>query len=221
MLSTLTLSRRAAPRGMRGFGMAAAALAASGLFLELSRPASVIGWTLREVHDGLVRPSALHGRFPTLTFDENDIDIMVRTTIGEAALEPDEGKIAVIYVIINRALQDVRWYGGNNVADVALHKATVTRSSGRRVTVWQFEPWMSRSEYLWSIPVSDRIYRHVHSLVMGCIEGTYSDPTDGATHFLEPTIVRARRGGSLPGWAQGKGQRIGRHVFFKHAKPTI
>ena len=40
------------------------------------------------------------------------------------------------------------------------------------------------------------------------------DPTAGATHFLNPTIVRKRRGGSLPEWARGEGQPIGQHTFY-------
>jgi hypothetical protein len=46
------------------------------------------------------------------------------------------------------------------------------------------------------------------------VQGDTPDPTNGATHFLNPEIVRARRGGTLPGWAQGSGQRIGDHVFY-------
>ena len=45
--------------------------------------------------------------------------------------------------------------------------------------------------------------------------GQVPDPTGGATHFLNPTIVRERRGGSLPSWAQGEGQPIGNHTFYR------
>jgi Cell Wall Hydrolase len=156
-----------------------------------------------------------------LTITESDLDVMVRTTIGEAANEPDIGKIAVAWVILNRARINTTWYGGNSVASVALHKASVVKPSGRRVTVWQFEPWMNRSGYLWGIQKHGALYQHVKRLVVGCINGTYPDPTSGATHFLEPNIVRSRTGGTLPKWAQGNGRRIGRHVFYKPYQPTV
>ena len=43
--------------------------------------------------------------------------------------------------------------------------------------------------------------------------GQTPNPTSGATHFLNPVIVRERRGGSLP-WARGEGRPIGRHTFY-------
>ena len=46
------------------------------------------------------------------------------------------------------------------------------------------------------------------------LTGEMPDPTAGATHFLNPTIVRQRRGGSLPSWARGEGQPIGKHTFY-------
>lgn len=150
----------------------------------------------------------------TLSISEHDLDVMVRTIIGEAANEPDVGKIAVCHVILNRARTNTPWYGGNNVADVARHKAYVRRPSGMRL-VWQFEPWMTRRKYLWGIQKHSTLYQSVKKLTVGCINGTYTDPTDGATHFLEPAIVRSRRGGTLPAWASGEGRRIGRHVFYK------
>ena len=46
------------------------------------------------------------------------------------------------------------------------------------------------------------------------LDGDIPDPTSGATQFLNETIVRQRRGGSLPRWAQGEGLVIGRHTFY-------
>jgi hypothetical protein len=46
------------------------------------------------------------------------------------------------------------------------------------------------------------------------LTGQRPDPTAGAMHFLNPAIVRQRRGGSLPSWARGEGQPIGRHTFY-------
>lgn len=194
--------------------------------LELSSPSSPLGWALRSIGETLLYEKERYQEWTDfkgskLNISERDIDIMVRTTIGEAALEPTLGKIAVAHVILNRARQNISWYGGNNVSDVAMHKVVVWKPSGRRVTVWQFEPWMARREYLWSIKTDSSLYQTVKKLVIGCINGTHLDPTDGATHFLEPTIVKSRTGGTLPKWAQGEGRRIGRHVFYKPYRPTV
>lgn len=158
----------------------------------------------------------------SITITNNDIDVMVRTVIGEAADEPDEGKAAVAWVILNRARMNMPHYGGNNVADVALHKASVMRPSGKRI-VWQFEPWMHTKirGYLWAIPKSSNKYQHVLSIVRGCVSGEIPDPTGGATHFLNPDIVKSRTGGSLPSWASGEQKRIGTHVFYKHAREAL
>jgi hypothetical protein len=206
-----------------GVGMVISAVALLGLCIELSRPTSPIGWALRNVHDTIhpardVVPGT--GILSRLSVTEADIDIMVRTIIGEAANEPDIGKVAVAWVILTRASQNVSWYGGNSVTSVAMHKSSTFRN-GRIKIVWQFEPWMSRRVYLWNISKRSSLYVHVKTLVEGCLNGTHADPTDGATHFLEPDVVRARTGGTLPKWAQGEGRRIGRHVFFKHEQPII
>ena len=44
------------------------------------------------------------------------------------------------------------------------------------------------------------------------------DPTAGATHFLNPIVVRQRRDGSLPSWANGEGVLIGHHAFYAPAE---
>jgi hypothetical protein len=205
-------------------GVAIVLVALGGLSLELSRPTSFVGWSLRGVHDTLYRPKQavdpVAEAFRRLNISEMDVDIMVRTVIGEAARESDEGKIAVVWIILTRAMQNVRWYGGNSVTGVALHQSKRVRADGRTITTWQFEPWMSRRAELWRISKYSAQYRHVRELVVGCINGTHKDPTDGATHFLEPNVVM-KRSGALPAWARGTGKRIGNHVFFKHATPTI
>lgn len=202
-------------------GLAILGVAVVGLTLELSKPESKLGWGLRSSYNIIIPPryavDPVIEQLKRLRIDESDIDIMVRTVIGEAAREPDEGKIAVAWVILTRAMHNTTWYGGNSVTRVSLHQSTRQRN-GKTVTTWQFEPWMSRRLYLWTISKNSELYKHVRSLVVGCINGTHADPTDGATHFLEPTIVKKRTGGTLPIWAQGNGKRIGNHVFFKHGK---
>jgi len=60
----------------------------------------------------------------------------------------------------------------------------------------------------------DLRYKKAARIADAVLEGDVPDPTAGATHFLNATIVRQRRGGSLPSWARGEGLVIGRHTFY-------
>jgi len=125
-------------------------------------------------------------------------DYLIRTIAFEASEEPDEGKAAVAYVILNRK-RSGRW--GDNIKDV------VTRP-------WQFEPWMTRRTDMAKLSPHDPRYQDAARIADAVLAGQMPDPTAGATHFLNPTVVRQRRGGSLPSWARGEGQSIGRHTFY-------
>jgi hypothetical protein len=129
----------------------------------------------------------------------SDRDLMIRTVVGESDDQPAIGQAGVAHVIMNR-LKDGRW--GDTPSSVVLARN-------------QFEPWSTRARELIAIkPESDR-YKKVASVVDDVLAGKIPDPTGGATHFLEPDIVRRRRGGSLPDWASGPGLRIADHVFYK------
>jgi spore germination cell wall hydrolase CwlJ-like protein len=125
-------------------------------------------------------------------------DYLIRTIAFEAADESDEGKAAVAHVILNRK-RSGRW--GDDIKDV------VTRP-------WQFEPWMTRRTEMEKLSLDDRRYQDAARIADAVLTGQMPDPTAGATHFLNPTVVRQRRGGSLPSWARGEGQPIGRHTFY-------
>lgn len=128
-----------------------------------------------------------------------DRDYLVRTMVFEAGAEPDEGKAAVAHVILNRE-RSGRW--GNSIRQVVTAR-------------WQFEPWMTKREEIEALSLTDPRYRDAAQIADAVLSGEIPDPTAGATHFLNPKIVRQRRGGSLPAWAQGEGQPIGRHTFYK------
>jgi hypothetical protein len=128
-----------------------------------------------------------------------DRDYIIRTVVFEASGEEEVGKAAVVHVILNR-LRTGRW--GDTVKDVVTHP-------------WQFEPWMTKKRQIQNLSTSDPSYRDAARIADEVLSGARLDPTAGATHFLNPTIVRERRGGTLPGWAQGVGQPIGNHTFFK------
>jgi spore germination cell wall hydrolase CwlJ-like protein len=135
---------------------------------------------------------------PLPKYDSEARDYLIRTLVFEAADEPDAGKAAVVHVILNR-LRSARW--GDTV------KTVVTQP-------WQFEPWMTRRKEIQRLSVDDPRYRDAARITDAVLAGIIPDPTNGATHFLNPEIVRKRRGGSLPAWARGEGQSIGRHTFY-------
>jgi len=128
----------------------------------------------------------------------NERDYLIRTIAFEASGETEIGKVAVAYAVINRQKRG-RW--GDTI------EAVVT-SPG------QFEPWMTRRKAIESLSPDDPRYESAAIVADAVLGGRVTDPTAGATHFLNPVIVRERRGGSLPSWASGEGLPIGRHVFY-------
>ena len=132
------------------------------------------------------------------SYDAEERDYLIRTIAFEASGEPEDGKAAVAHVILNR-----KWSGrwGDNIKDVVTHP-------------WQFEPWMTRRTEMERLSPNDHRYQSAAQIADAVLTGQRPDPTAGATHFLNPTIVRQRRGGSLPSWALGEGQPIGRHTFY-------
>jgi spore germination cell wall hydrolase CwlJ-like protein len=125
-------------------------------------------------------------------------DYLIRTIAFEASGETEVGKVAVAHVILNRK-KSGRW--GDNI------KAVVTHTG-------QFEPWMTRRKEIEALSPNDPRYQSAAMIADAVLSWQTPDPTAGATHFLNPTIVRERRGGSLPSWARGEGRPIGRHTFY-------
>jgi hypothetical protein len=125
-------------------------------------------------------------------------DYLIKTIAFEASGEPEVGKVAVAYAVLNRKKRG-RW--GNTI------KAVVT-SPG------QFEPWMTRRKEIEGLSPDDPRYQSAAIIADAVLSGQTPDPTAGATHFLNPIIVRERRGGSLPSWASAEGRLIGSHTFY-------
>jgi len=132
------------------------------------------------------------------SYNLEDRDYLIRTVAFEAANEPSLGKAAVAHVVLNRK-KTGRW--GYQI------KKIVTQP-------WQFEPWMTRRREIENLSPNDPRYRKAARIADAVLGGDIPDPTSGATHFLNEAIVRQRRGGSLPRWAQEEGLVIGRHTFY-------
>ena len=123
---------------------------------------------------------------------------MIRTILGEAANEGPRGQAAVAHVILNRAAAGSF---GKTPGEIVLAPN-------------QFEPWTTRARELTAIKRDSPAYRETSDIVDMVAGGDVPDPTGGATHFLNPDIVRQRRGGSLPDWAQQPIAKIGGHTFY-------
>lgn len=134
---------------------------------------------------------------------DSDREYLIRTLLGEAANQPEQGVAAVAHVIQNRR-NSGRW--GNSIRDVVTAKS-------------QFEPWNTPEgrQRMMSVRKSDPKYIKIAQIADGVLSGDIADPTGGADHFLNETIVRKRRGGSLPKWANNMSataHKIGDHTFY-------
>jgi spore germination cell wall hydrolase CwlJ-like protein len=125
-------------------------------------------------------------------------DYLIRTIAFEASDETEVGKVAVAYVVLNRKKGGI-W--GDSIKAVVTHPG-------------QFEPWMTRRREIEALSLNDPRYQSAAIIADAVLSGQTPDPTAGATHFLNPSIVRERRGGSLPSWALGEGRPIGSHTFY-------
>jgi len=135
---------------------------------------------------------------PAADRGSDERDYLIRTLVFEASGETEIGMAAVAHVILNRK-RSGRW--GDKIQDVVTYPQ-------------QFEPWMTRKDDIEKLSPSDPRYLKAAVIADGVLARLISDPTAGATHFLNPIVVRQRRGGSLPAWADGHGQPFGRHVFY-------
>lgn len=129
----------------------------------------------------------------------SDRDYAIRTIVGEAANEPDDGVAAVAHVIANRARSGK--FGGSRPTEVVLARG-------------QFEPWSTRREELLGIDDKDPSYARAAKIWDDAVANPDRDPTGGADHFLNEDVVRKRTGGKLPKWATGDGQKLGAHTFY-------
>jgi spore germination cell wall hydrolase CwlJ-like protein len=135
----------------------------------------------------------------------DDRDYFIRTVFGEAANQGPEGQAAVAHVINNRVRSGKY---GKTAKDVVLAEN-------------QFEPWGSaegRARMNRLSPNSPG-YQRLGTMVDEIVAGKGADPTGGAEFFLNPAIVRQRRGGTLPPWAKGKETVIGDHTFYNPNQP--
>lgn len=118
----------------------------------------------------------------------------------ETGWEPDEGKLAVAYVIMNRANASK-----SSIMDTVLRNM-------------QFSCWNAESQTRMNLDViPDHILRACYKAAVAAYFSLADDPSKGASHYLNEEATRKLREGSLPGWFDESKitVRIGRHTFLK------
>jgi N-acetylmuramoyl-L-alanine amidase len=126
---------------------------------------------------------------------------LAMTVWMEAQGEPDEGKLAVAHVIMNRARKRKK-----TVGFVCLEKL-------------QFSCWNSDSPVRLRLPDienEDPTWKACAEAAAGAVDGSKPDPTKGADHYLNEAVVK-KAAGKLPSWFQPDRvtARIGNHTFLK------
>lgn len=141
-----------------------------------------------------------------------DKDIAARTLLGEAGGESREGRIAVLWVIRNRAEADLGndgkpdWWG-EGIAGVCQKK----NARG----VHQFSCWNAHdpnARRIANVTIANRAFRECLQLVDEVFADRIPDPTKGSTHY-HTTAVR-------PAWSKGvkPAVRIGNHLFYNNVR---
>lgn len=137
---------------------------------------------------------------------KDERDLAVRTLIGEAGNQGDEGLAAVANVIKNR-VNDDRY--GNTVADVIL--------APKQFSVWNNGD--KAGNYARAIPETHPIYQKAAQIFDGVLSGEVPDITNGATHYANTKTVMQQRGSLQPWLANmvnsGDVIQIGAHTFGK------
>ncbi|MCP5016140.1 MAG: cell wall hydrolase, partial [Ketobacter sp.] len=125
------------------------------------------------------------------TYSAQDKDFMIRTMLGEAGAESDEGLAGVAAVLRNRVEHGD--FGGRTGKDVSLAKN-------------QFETWQKHGARLKRISKSSPEYKRAQSILEGILQGQSEDPTGGAYYFVS--------GGIRTPSTKNPTRRIGGHEFF-------
>lgn len=153
------------------------------------------------------------GNIPYLTANDGkyvlsnkDKDYLIRMAAAEARGESDEGQAAVIFAALNRQKANSNEFGGNKIKDIIYHPNAFSSVTDKANKHWYSDEKMNKSEE----------YARSKSILEGIIKGDIEDPTGGAEHFLNESVVReSREEGDLPVWWDNthNRKRIGKHTF--------
>lgn len=142
---------------------------------------------------------------PGLVYTEDDIDAVVRTMLGEAANQGDEGLAAVAHVLVNR--YERGGYGGS-LYDVA-HAPK------------QFSAWNDKAvggNNLVNASAESKAYKKARAIAEEVLNGRRADNTGGAVNYFAPKGMTGKKGTRKgePTWASQMSYTttIGGHKFY-------
>lgn len=127
-------------------------------------------------------------------------ELAIRTVLGEAADQGDDGMAAVANVIRNRV--DSGRYGDGPIGVISKKAA--------------FEPWSTQAgrTRMFGYAPDSPAYQQAAAAIDGAFATGANDPTGGATHFVAPRAQTAL-GRPMPSWAQGDPlASAGGHLFY-------
>lgn len=126
--------------------------------------------------------------------------LLIATVAMEAEGESYLGKLAVAFVIVNRAE-----YRGKSISDVVFEP-------------YAFSVWNSRGGRRQSIDdINDEVWTESEKAAFSAYYGIEADPIFGADHYLNEELTRQRRGdGRLPSWVSRLTftRKIDQHTFY-------
>lgn len=121
-----------------------------------------------------------------------DVDVAIKTVIGESLGEGPEGW---------------KWVAGslrNRVGKLGTYEATA--KAPHQYSAWTDPKALALMD---KHPPGSEMYEKVRSVVEPILLGQVEDPTGGATNFINPNVVN-------PSWAQRLPQtRVGNHAFMR------
>jgi len=129
-----------------------------------------------------------------------DKEAWIRTIIGEAAGESDEGQAAVAHTILNR-------FKDGNFGD-SLKKVVEAP--------YQFSTYNSLDQggnTLHKKSKSSPEYKRAEKLTNDILSGKIKDPTEGATHYWNPDAANPSWGDEILSQHKSGGKKIDSHIF--------
>lgn len=130
------------------------------------------------------------------------VDVLARLVWGEARGELLKGQVAVACVVLNR-VADGRWGGRGGIVSVCLKP-------------WQFSCFNSNDPNLPLLlqPPKFSPFEQCELVAQLAVDGLLVDPTGGATHYFNPSVVPGRWPASWDKAKMAARGQIGRHSFW-------
>ena len=149
---------------------------------------------------GLMSPAVVKSEYKDAIDEMSDMEILARTIEAEAAGEGYKGKLGVGATIANRAASGKY---GDDVKGVILKEG-------------QFSPWNSYTGYAKGEQGKDMLNlkpsKESYKAAAAILSGDYTDPTGGATHYVNQNVSKPDWLGKMKGRKVGT-TKIGRHLF--------